>query len=918
MDRARTSDEFPHGSSDWPSNLNRREFLKLSTVAIALSGLGGCTRKLASEIVPYVTRPEEYVRSNRLEFATSAVYYGLATGLIARSDNGYPTKLDGNPAHPASFGGTLPWHQAELFSLYTPHRSKKFFENGKPTSLQGFTAFFNSQIPAWRKRNGEGIHILTELSSSPTLQRQITQLKHRFPKLEWTQYEPLHRTYAEDAAEKVFGRRLIPIYDIKATDVIVSLDSDILRFHPAALKHIREFSQRRRSNHGRNKLLMAECSPTLTGANADKRVSVSSRELHQLALAILREFDPKQKGKFAESLRPDLQIFLKEIKAVHKANLLFIAGEQQPQIIHEICHHLNFIRRAKTLHYIEPVLKKNSGLEPLKTLVEKMHGGAVDTLLIFGGNPVLNAPADFQFQKALQNVRHSLRFGLYNDETAMASHWRIPLAHPWETWSDARAFDGTQSVVQPLLISEFPVVSLHETLALLSGEPNDALSLVKETWKREIGAWNEILAMGFLSGSEAKIVNPGSSRFSSSMEIPPAEREGVIEVFFRPDETLWDGRFRENVWLQELPKPLTKLSWSTGALAAPSFLKQNHFAKGQEILLENFAAPIWPQPGHTANALTLSFGSTYNTYTFWQSTAPDNTFVTWRKSEKKSTLISAQDHFHLDHGEEVRMVSGDNPNPKRTTAESFFPNPPIEPSPDYQWGMVIDLNRCVGCAACVVACQVENNIPSVGPEAVSVGREMHWIRIDRSFSGDLENPHVSFQPLPCMHCEKAPCEPVCPVGATLHNTQGINQMIYNRCVGTRYCSNNCPYKVRRFNFLAYNKPENPDSQVKKNPEVTVRFRGVMEKCTYCIQRINHATIDAQKENRKIREGEVRTACQEACPAEAIVFGNLKDENSEVKKLRGHPWNYSVLETLGTIPRTTYLAKFKETAEPHGS
>jgi Fe-S-cluster-containing dehydrogenase component len=860
--------EFPTGHSAAPEGLNRREFLRLGALTAALAGCS--THPGAEAIVPYVRRPDELAVSDTLTFATSRVKEGLAVGLLATSFQGRPIKLDGNPEHPASLGGTSTYDQALTASLYDPARARAVKRSGAASSWKAFAQ--------WVQEKGvQGAHVLTPVTTSPAEARLLARLKALG--VGHTQYEPLFSVNEERGCELAFGRPLTPLYNFAGADLVVSLDADFLHEGGAALAHARAFASRRRPPAGRprNFHYAVECSPTITGAQADKRLALS----------------PSALALFAPSLFTDPPA---EVRGRLSGKTIFIAGASQPAWIHALCHARN-ARTGAPVKYIEPVKPLHAGIEPL---LKQMNAGEVRILYSLGGNPSYNA---YGFAAALSKVTHHVRLSDSESETA---EWFLPESHCLEAWGDSLAFEGTLTYQQPLIEPLGDTRSRLEVLALLAGEEKNGREIVN--------APVEALSKGFAIASPR---HPATVS-ARAVNIPAPTPAPAWELVFRPDFHLLDGRGYANSWLQELPRPLTELSWGNAALLSPRDAAKLGAVNGRRLKIEAYGkslfAPAWVQPGHPEGSVTLTLGygqsrpgmeiTGYDAYPLFTASAVPGKISLADGFEK---LVTTQEHSRVETGEPVKiMKEGEAAVPTKAPL-SLYPEAP-QPQAANAWGMVIDLARCTGCKACVAACQAENNIPVVGKEGVSLGREMHWIRVDRYFSGPAEDPVTYFQPVPCMHCEKAPCEPVCPAQATLHSDEGLNQMVYNRCVGTRYCSNNCPYKVRRFNFLEYNAQIAPVEKLGKNPDVSVRSRGVMEKCSYCVQRITRAKIDAEGESRPVRDGEITTACQAACPSEAIVFGNIKDPESRVSQARRVPGHYALLEELGTRPRTTYLPK----------
>lgn len=927
------------------SHLDRRDFLKLMGASLALAGIEACTRQPVEKIFPYVKPPEELVPGKPLFYATALLNGGYANGVLVENHEGRPTKVEGNPDHPASLRATDIFAQAEVLALYDPDRSQTLTNLGQISTWDAFVTAVSTELEGLRAKKGEGLRILTETITSPTLANQLQSLLAALPAAKWHQYEPAGRDGAREGSRLAFGEYVETQYRFNQAEVILSLDADFLVALPGSLRYARDFVAKRRL-HGlqktMNRLYVVESSPTLTGAMADHRLAVRPSEVETIARMLAKALGVNVEineaaDKWMAAVADDLQ--------KHRGTSLVIAGEQQPPIVHALAHAMNHAlgNVDKTVVYTDPVeAQPVNQTDSLRDLAADMEAGKVEMLLLLGGNPLFNAPADLNVAAKLAKVKTRLHLSLYEDETSELCHWHIPAAHTFETWSDARAYDGTASIIQPLIAPLYGGKSAHEVLAVFTGQAGrSGHDLVQDYWKmQKPGAdfekfWQIALHDGFVAGTAfpAKSVQLKSSSYqpAASGLPPPAS---TIEIIFRPDPTIGDGRYANNGWLQELPKPLTKLTWDNAALISPKMAERLDLANEDVVELKyngrSMNAPVWITPGHPDNAVTVHFGygrtragqvgngAGFNAYALRTSEA------TWfgagleiRKTGARYQLATTQTHHsmenrhlvrtgtlieYLQHPEFVQEM-GEVP-PRELT---LYPEHKYE---RYSWGMAIDLNSCIGCNACTIACQAENNIPVVGKEQVAIGREMHWIRVDRYYEGDLDDPDTYHQPVPCMHCENAPCEVVCPVGATLHSPEGLNEMVYNRCVGTRYCSNNCPYKVRRFNFLLFSDFETPSLKLLRNPDVTVRSRGVMEKCSYCVQRINRARIEAEKEDRTIRDGEIITACQQVCPTQAIVFGNLNDPNSEVSRFKATKLNYGLLTDLNTRPHTTYLPKLR--------
>lgn len=924
------------------SGMDRRTFLKIMGASIALSGLGGCTAKAPDEpIIPYVEVPENIVLGRPLYFATTTTLGGFATGVLLETHEGRPARVEGNPNHPASLGGGDPYLLASVLELYNPDRSVFVLENTELRGWEDFQAALAPVLADAQGNGGAGMRILTETVTSPTLAAQLSNLLATYPSAKWYQYEPISQDNVVAGAQLAFGDVVNTVYKLENAKVILSLDADFLATMPGSLAYARAFADGRRirgEDAEMNRLYVVESSFSTTGASADSRLAMHASQIESFARALAAAvgvdvgavtISSDISTAWFNTLVADLQS--------HAGNCVVIAGPQQPASVHALAHAINGALNAagNTVVYT-PSVMANPVVQSaqLAELVQEMNSGAVSSLFILGGNPVFTAPADIAFADALARVPFSVHLSLYIDETTSATTWHVPQTHYIEEWSDARAYDGTASLVQPPIGPLYETVrSIHEMVATLTGDSRTGYEILREYWQGQVGEnfdsfWNKALQSGVIEGTAFESIQPTLSGGLSD-SLPPAQQAGSgLEIVFRPDYTLWDGRFAANSWLLELPDPITKICWDN--VAQVSVATAAELGVQSEDLVElvignrSVIAPVWVMPGQPDGsiAVTLGFGRTagsevsqnvgFNPYVI--RTAANPWFAQGlevRPVGQQYTIATTQSHYP--------MQSVEHPPVRTATLIEFQEDPhfihedelkgmfPKWEYGGYAWGMAIDLTTCIGCSACVLACQTENNIPTVGKEQVEIGREMYWLRIDRYFEGNDSNPKVYFQPVPCMHCENAPCELVCPVAATVHSDEGLNQMVYNRCIGTRYCSNNCPYKVRRFNFLNYIE-EAPILQELRNPDVTVRSRGVMEKCTYCVQRISHAHIESKKENRPIYDGEIVPACASACPTKAIVFGDINDVTTEVAQWKSLPHNYGLLAELNTRPRTTYLAR----------
>ncbi|HEY0703024.1 MAG TPA: TAT-variant-translocated molybdopterin oxidoreductase [Candidatus Acidoferrales bacterium] len=949
--------EFPHDPEK--DGIDRREVLKLAAASAALAGLSACTKLPTQKIVPYVKPPEEIIPGRPLFYATSMTLAGAAYGLLVESHMGRPTKIEGNREHPGSLGGTDVFAQAATLGLYDPDRSKTVIHDGRITDWPAFQSAIGN-VKTQLLNGGAGVRILTETITSPSLAAQIQGVLKQYPGSQWHQYEQCGRDNVREGARLAFGKPVNTVYKIDQADVIVSLDADFLTNGPGHVRYAREFSSRRVVDNPEvklNRLYVVESMTTSTGAVADHRKALRSCDVEAFARELAAAAGTGAAGSSKSGIPAEWTAAVGKDLAQHRGASVVLAGEEQPPAVHALAHAMNAAlgNVGKTVYYTEPIeANPVNGLESLRELVADMNAGKVKLLFILGGNPLYDAPVDLKFGDALGRVPVRVHWGLYFDETAEYCQWHVPAAHFLEAWGDARAFDGTASVIQPLIQPLYDGRSAHEVIASLAGDADKSgHDIVRDYWmgqrpekeKAYEAYWETSLHDGLLAGTALAPISV-TVRAEAAQSSNASAGADDIEIVFKPDPAIFDGRFANNGWLQELSKPNTKLTWDNAAMISPQTAQRLNLIDGDYVKLQlsgrEVKAGVMLVPGHANNSVTLhlGYGRTkagtvgtgpgFNANLIRTSSSPY--FANGLRIEKtgeKYYFAVTQHQYAIDQdghpGSEeaeaavrrdlIRVATLDeyrkdpdfavDPEEKKTKGLTLYPGFKYD---GYAWGMAIDLNKCVGCNACVIACQSENNIPVVGKEQVMRGRAMQWIRVDTYFRGDLDAPETYYEPVLCMHCENAPCEVVCPVGATVHSPEGLNEMVYNRCVGTRYCSNNCPYKVRRFNFFLYSDYTTPSLYGMRNPNVTVRSRGVMEKCTYCVQRINAAKIQSEEQDRLVKDGEIVTACQSACPANAIEFGNINDKNSKVAKLKANSRNYSLLDDLNTRPRTTYLAR----------
>ncbi|MBV8858333.1 MAG: TAT-variant-translocated molybdopterin oxidoreductase [Acidobacteria bacterium] len=1101
--------EFPQHAAEWDDSTDRRTFLKLMGASLALAGLAGCSYQPPESIVPYVRQPEDLVPGKALYFATAMPFTGGCAPLLVRSYMGRPIKVEGNDLHPASLGAADVFAQASILGLYDPDRSQNLINRGEVRTYSGFLGELLTALEGQRGKQGAGLRFLSETVTSPTVGALMRDIKRRWPGSQWYQWEPAGGNNGSLGVRQAAGGFATPVYNFAAADRVLSLDSNFLECGPGALRYARDLASRRRANDGDTReicrLYAVETTPTNTGFFADNRVALKPSQfaayVRGLAAAVGAS-SPALAGGTATS-DEQLNKIAADLKA-HAGACLVIAGDEAAPEIHALAHAMNTALGSvgKTVTYVEPIEENPTDqLNDLRTLVGEIDAGAVDILVIIGGNPVYTTPADLKLDEArMKKVRLAAHLSPYDDETSELCHWHIPQTHFLEEWGDTRAFDGTVTIQQPLITPLYNGKSACELLAAFTDNPDRrGYDIVRQYWLTEgraallggaaaagasglaipgasgttpsataapsstpaqagangggnppLGggaaaptsntatgsngaapstgaatpdaaferAWRRALNDGFVANSAKRPAGgggagaaPNAGAAQGATTTPPATAQpaapaaaGAYEIVFRTDPSVHDGRFSNNGWLQELPKPLTKLTWDNVAIISPVTAEKLGVGmapdgaveaggprrvnrlnyKGGEVeaetlrltyrgrvfpdknnkMHEEMVVPVFILPGQPDDVVTVQLGygrwrsgrvggnlregrRGFNAYDLRTSDAMwSGTGLGVEATGDSYNLACTQIHFRMEGREIVRagtfaewkrdptlapererkkeppQPAGENREPEG--GETMYP--PYDYSEHeevgrrgYKWGMAIDVATCVGCNACVVACQAENNIPVVGKEQVSRSREMHWLRVDAYFRGATEGPDgVYFMPVPCQQCENAPCEAVCPVHATVHSAEGLNDMVYNRCVGTRYCSNNCPYKVRRFNFLLFQDWDTPSLKMMRNPEVSVRSRGVMEKCTYCVQRIEYAKMEAEKESRKVRDGEIKTACQATCPTEAIIFGDLNDPNSRVAKLHAQKRRYDLLADLNTRPRTAYLGSVRNPNEDIGT
>ena len=952
--------EFPGSAQEWVDPVSRRGFMKLMGASLALAGLSGCTKQPDEPIYAYVKQPEDLILGKPNYFATAHPFVTGAVPLLVKSDQFRPIKIDGNPEHSYNRGSSDAFSQGTLLDLYDPDRSQHVRYRDENREWAEFAQALRVKVAG--TKDGTGIYFLSSTITSPTLARQWKAVQAAYPQAKLVQYDPA-------VAGTALAGGLNAQYSLTDADVIVSLDADFLSgaAYPGFHKLVAEYAARRKDPEKLNRLYSIESTPTTTGMKAEHRLGLRASEIPafaaELAKAVGVSGVEAPSYAWTDGQKKFLAALAKDLKA-HAGRSVVIPGIYQDPSVEYLASSINSVlgNVGKSVvpsgNTASPL--PSDQLADLKALVSNLNAGKVDWLVILNANPIYSAPADLEFTAAFQNAKTVAHLGSHYDETGHEAHWHIPAAHFLESWSDARTYDGTVSIVQPLIDPLYGGRTAHDVFQLLLNEPMlSAYEAVRETSRPLIKGdfetgWRKALHQGWIDNTAFESTGGKPSAGPPPSKVPTPSSKDSIEIIFRPDPNIYDGRWSNVGWLQELPKPVTNLSWDNAALVSGATLTKLGLEEDDIVELSvggrKVNAPVLVVPGHPDNSVTVYLGygrqfagrvgsgAGFNAYLIRPSWAPFYATGSIRKLDGKWGVAVTKSHFQ-DHRSKAFGGQGNGNNSleadeainergiiRYATLDEFKANPgfanegeghektdksnTLFPNWEYKdnaWGMSIDMSSCTGCNACIVSCYAENNIAVVGKQQVRIGRNMQWLRIDTYFEGDLAAPRAHFQPMACQHCENAPCEQVCPVGATVHTPEGLNAMVYNRCVGTRYCSNNCPYKVRRYNFLLFSDFETESLKLLRNPDVSVRSRGVMEKCSYCVQRISAAKIEADKENRPVRDGEVVTACQQACPASAISFGNINDKGSKVAKLHGDERSYQVLADLNTRPRTKYVA-----------
>ena len=954
------------------NGLSRRNFLSLIAASVALAGLEGC-KKPVQKIIPYVEAEIGTIPGIPKYYASTLPFKNNALGVVIENHDERPVKVEGNEKHPTSLGKSNSFAQASTLEMYDPDRARGIKFKGSKVDWNEYLNFAKSINDG----NGKGLAVLMQESSSPTIKSIQEDFKKNLPNADWVVYESVNNENLYDGIELAFSKRLQPLYRLEKAQIIVSLGSDFLGVDDNNIYHTRKFAQNRNivdENSTMNRLYVAESSISSTGSSADHRLNVPQHEMENLLAELAYEL--KQLGLKIEAKKVKSSNNL-WVKAAAKdlfdgrGESIIIGGSSLSKEFHQLIALINYNLKAP-IDYYPLNMSQVSSVKNFESLCKDMKNGKINNLIILGANPVYDSPVDFDFAESLKKVKNSVHLTNIIDETSKLCSWNIAMNHYFECWGDAMTYDGYVSIVQPQIMPLFDSKSIIQVLSpIVHSKEQSAYDTVKNVWKSNIiksgnfeREWDKVLHDGLYKKPIFKKVNVRpASKISTAVLNNYSLDNDKFEIVFCPSSSVYDGRYSNNGWLQEIPKPITSLTWDNAALISMKVAKKLNIKNGQMLEISvgdnSINIPAFITPGQNQKSITLELGYGrkfngrignevgFNVYPLRSSDSPS--FIlngSIKVLNETYPLASTQDHhgleddkyaapgfddlanketqsripelvkqstldYYKDNPDWVqKKVEQHKPDKKRSWADHSMYNPDWDYSKGPQWGMSIDLTSCTSCNACSIACQSENNIPVVGKQQVMNGREMHWIRIDNYFAGDPDNPEVSTQSVACVHCELAPCESVCPVAATTHSSDGVNQMTYNRCLGTRYCANNCPYKVRKFNFYNYTRDLPEVVQMAMNPDVSIRFRGVMEKCTYCYQRISSARITAENEGREIKDGDFQVACQQSCPADAIKFGDINDPNSEVSKAKRRNRDYALLAHLGTAPRTTYLAKIR--------
>ena len=989
--------EFPNHAPELFHSTSRRHFLKVMGASVALAGgLAGC-RWPKETILPHTSRPEGRIPGVPVTYASCWEQQEVAEGVLVTSFDGRPIRVDGNGDHPSHSGSATSQMQASVLNLYDPGRSHAPMRKVNGEDQESDWAEATTALQSIK--GASKVSVLAAPSSSLPLDAMRKKFQRNFKESSWHEWAPLNRDSERLGTAMCFGAPARPVADLSKARVLICFDADPLMNHPASLHHSAGWASMRQSadddEAAFSRVYSIESSYSVTGGAADVHITARSGEISRMvaqlakALNVNTDWLPADVAEVvASSGDPDsrIQQMVADLKAYPGQSLL-MAGDRQAPEVHALVHaiNVNAIGAAgSTVSYAEVHYpSRPSHMNDLEALAARIQSGQVEHLIIMGANPVYDAPAvgGQSWGDLIGKVASTVHLGDYRDETGKACAWHLNASHYLEQWGAARTWDGTITLGQPLIEPIFSGRSPIELLSiLLDDSPRPGYDITREALEGFASSdleesWREWLHNGFIAGTSnavgkapAALQGGWGAGLKSVMEALDTWQDTVDEIVFLQDHSLYDGRYANNGWLQELPDPMTKVTWDNCAIISPAKAVKLGVKDGDMLLLkvegQELQMPAFVLPGQNEGTIAVSLGYGrllseraagrlsrkpaiyqiadgvgFDTYGLRNADAVRNGYAPCAvtRGEGEYALATTQDHNPIRPeafmgdlqrvaekrrvGEFARTVDVDfAPDAKmvgKAVKDAGPHHPPLESLfgdheyKSHKWAMSIDLNVCTGCSACVIACQAENNIAVVGKDEVATGREMHWMRIDRYFRGeDVENPEMVHQPMTCNQCENAPCEQVCPVAATVHNEEGLNDMVYNRCIGTRYCSNNCPYKVRRFNY--YNNTADPSKteQMGYNPNVTVRARGVMEKCTYCVQRINKAKIEAHNDRRDLRDGDIVPACAQTCPTSAITFGDLSDPDSRVTETQKSKRSYKMLAELNVRPRTSYLAQLK--------
>ncbi len=940
--KAEFSDELPLGES--VRQITRRDFFRFSGLGFAAGLAIGCKSKVVEKALPYLNAQEGLTPGVAQWYATTCQGCSAGCGVLARSRDGRPVKLEGNPDHPLNRGGLCAIGQAQTRGLYDPSRLKQPRLQRKDCDWKELDADLATRFAALKGKGGK-IRVLSGTLLSPTLKATIQSFLGGFKDAKLVSYDALSCAAIPAAYEHTHGAKLLPHYRLDEADFILGIEADFLGTWIDPAGFTRAYASRRGPDNLRpmSKHLQAEAGLSLTGSNADERLRLAPSEIVPFLEALAAALGSGEGGsELRKELSAKASAMAHEL-GEHRGASLVLCGvnDLYAQLLTARINHL-LGNEGHTVELARPSFQKQGDDRALAALLQEMGAGQVEALIVVGANPAYDLPAEFASAFAKVPLRVSL--ALTADETALASTHLAPDHHWLESWSDAEPVAGTLSLIQPLTNPLFQTRPALESFLAWSGSSSAALDQLREHWRKAVfphqkavtdfdAFWNGVLQKGAVQLEGAPTAPAYREDLNASLRERNATKPGTYELLLMAKVGMGDGRHAFNPWLQELPDPITKITWDNYVSVSPATAKGLGLEQGDLVALRpqglpELSLPVVVQPGQDDRtfAVALGYGRREggpkdwkvvgtNVYP-WRSLASGFLAASAaplqiRRSGGRAELAATQDHHSLEGRELVREMALASYLRDPASARPHEQPGPSAYAPhahgQHRWAMVIDLNKCTGCSGCVIGCQVENNIPVVGKDEVARKREMHWLRIDRYYEGSEAEPKVFHQPMLCQQCDNAPCENVCPVLATVHSEEGLNQQVYNRCVGTRYCANNCPYKVRRFNWWEY--PHTSEvERLALNPDVTVRSRGVMEKCSFCVQRLMSAKILAKNEGRELKDGEALPACMQSCPAQAIVFGDVQDPDSKISQAMRDPKRFLVLGELGIGPAVSYLTK----------